>query len=167
MGRYYDGDIEGKFWFGIQSSCDGEFFGAKDITEENKEEDYHGGYVDYCIANSNIDSVLEGIYICKTLLDKNYKILTDFFEANNGYNEEMVIDYYERKHNIKISEEEIPYADPSTEVIEYLQKFAISLGVDISKTEDLVAEAFLYLSMKNAGDVDPLTKGDQFGAGFS
>ena len=28
----------------------------------------------------------------------------------------------------KISEEEIPYADPSTEVIEYLQKFAISLG---------------------------------------
>ena len=39
----------------------------------------------------------------------------------------------------KISEEEIPYADPSTEVIEYLQKFAISLGVDISKTEDLVA----------------------------
>jgi hypothetical protein len=107
MGRYYDGDIEGKFWFGIQSSCDGEFFGAKDITEENKEEDYHGGYVDYCIANSNIDSVLEGIYICKTLLDKNYKILTDFFEANNGYNEEMVIDYYKRKHNIKISEEEI------------------------------------------------------------
>ena len=67
----------------------------------------------------------------------------------------------------KISDEKIPYADPSTEVIEYLQKFAISLGVDISKTEDLVAEAFLYLSMKNAGDVDPLTKGDQFGAGFS
>ena len=28
MGRYYDGDIEGKFWFGIQSSADGEFFGA-------------------------------------------------------------------------------------------------------------------------------------------
>ena len=67
----------------------------------------------------------------------------------------------------KISEEKIPYADPSPEVIEYLQKFAISLGVDISNTEDLVGEAFLYLSMKNAGDVDPLTKGDQFGAGFS
>ncbi len=67
----------------------------------------------------------------------------------------------------KISEEKIPYDDPSHEVIEYLQKFAISLGVDISNTEDLVAEAFLYLSMKNAGDVDPLTKGDQFGAGFS
>ena len=67
----------------------------------------------------------------------------------------------------KITDEKIPYEDPSPEVIEYLQKYAISLGVDISNTEDLVAEAFLYLSMKNAGDVDPLTKGDQFGAGFS
>ena len=67
----------------------------------------------------------------------------------------------------KISEENIPDTDPSPEIIEYLQKFAISLGVDISNTEDLVTEAFLYLSMKNAGDVDPLTKGDQFGAGFS
>ena len=67
----------------------------------------------------------------------------------------------------KISEEKIPYVDPSPDIIEYLQKYAISLGVDISNTEDLVTEAFLYLSMKNAGDVDPLTKGDQFGAGFS
>ena len=57
----------------------------------------------------------------------------------------------------KISEEKILYDDPSHEVIEYLQKYAISLGVDISNTEDLVAEAFLFLSMKNAGDVDPLT----------
>ena len=67
----------------------------------------------------------------------------------------------------KISEEKIPHADPSPDVIEYLQKYAISLGVDISITEDLVTEAFLYLSIKNASDVDPLTKGDQFGAGFS
>ncbi len=67
----------------------------------------------------------------------------------------------------KISEEKIPYVDPSPDIIEYLQKYAISLGVDISNTEDLVAESFLYLSMKNAGDIDPLTKGDQFGAGFS
>ena len=27
MGRYYQGDIEGKFWFGIQSSTDANFFG--------------------------------------------------------------------------------------------------------------------------------------------
>ena len=107
MGRYYDGDIEGKFWFGVQDSCDAEFFGAKDITEENQEEDYHGGYVDYCIDNNNIDSVLEGIRICKILLGENGKILMNFFENNNGYNEEMIITHYKDKHNIKISEEEI------------------------------------------------------------
>ena len=67
----------------------------------------------------------------------------------------------------KIIDEKIPYADPSQEVIEYLQKFAITLGVDISNTEEVVNEAFLYIAMKNAKDIDPLTKGDEFGAGFS
>ena len=67
----------------------------------------------------------------------------------------------------KITDEKISYDDPSSDVMEYLQKFAISLGVDMSNTEEMIAETFLYLSMKNAGDVDPLTKGDQFGAGFS
>lgn len=28
MGRYYSGDIEGKFWFAVQPSDDGEQFGA-------------------------------------------------------------------------------------------------------------------------------------------
>ncbi len=32
---------------------------------------------------------------------------------------------------------------------------------------ELVNEAFLYLQLKQAPDIDPLTKGDQFGAGFS
>jgi len=28
MGRYYNGDIEGKFWFAVQSSDDADFFGV-------------------------------------------------------------------------------------------------------------------------------------------
>ena len=40
-----------------------------------------------------------------------------------------------------------------------------SLESDIAK--ELVHEAFLYLKLKDGGDVDPLTKGDEFGAGFS
>ena len=31
----------------------------------------------------------------------------------------------------------------------------------------LVNEAFLYLKLQNAEDVDPIKKGEQFGAGFS
>ena len=68
---------------------------------------------------------------------------------------------------LKISKENIPTTETSLDRIEYLQKFAISLGVDISNTEDVVNEAFLYIAMKNAKDIDPLTKGDEFGAGFS
>jgi len=30
MGRYYSGDIEGKFWFGVQSSDDASFFGGEE-----------------------------------------------------------------------------------------------------------------------------------------
>ena len=67
----------------------------------------------------------------------------------------------------KITDENITSDETSTDQIEYLQKFAISLGIDISNTEEVVNEAFLYIAMKNAKDIDPLTKGDEFGAGFS
>jgi len=68
---------------------------------------------------------------------------------------------------LKISDEKISLDDPSSENIEYLQKFAMTLGVDNSITAEVVNEAFLYIAMKNAKDIDPLTKGDEFGAGFS
>ena len=68
---------------------------------------------------------------------------------------------------LKISEENISTDEPSPETLVYLQKFAITLGVDVSNTEEVVNEAFLYIAMKNAKDIDPLTKGDEFGAGFS
>ena len=39
--------------------------------------------------------------------------------------------------------------------------------LDQASAFELVNEAFLYLQLKQAPDIDPLTKGDQFGAGFS
>ena len=68
---------------------------------------------------------------------------------------------------LKITDENIPVDETSSENIEQLEKFAITLGVDNSIVTEVVNEAFLYISMKNAKDVDPLTKGDEFGAGFS
>ncbi|MBC8251353.1 MAG: hypothetical protein H8E89_07190 [Candidatus Nitrosopelagicus sp.] len=67
----------------------------------------------------------------------------------------------------KITDENITSDETPADQIEYLQKFAVSLGVDISNTEEVVNESFLYIAMKNAKDIDPLTKGDEFGAGFS
>lgn len=47
---------------------------------------------------------------------------------------------------------------------DYVQK-EFSLSSDDSV--DLVNETFLYLTIKNAKDIDPLQDGDKFGAGFS
>ena len=85
MGRHYDGDIEGKFWFAVQSSDDGEYFGAIDITEENTDSDYHEGFTDYIIYFSDIDKVKEGIDLCKRQLRLNLgtQILL-YFNENPG-----------------------------------------------------------------------------------
>ena len=68
MGRYYSGDIEGKFWFGVQSSDDGNFFGAQD--QESNYIDYHVDKQEF------IDS--RGLSKCRKALtfthkDKKYK----------------------------------------------------------------------------------------------
>tara|TARA_R100000951_G_scaffold32192_1_gene27470 strand:+ start:3344 stop:3769 length:426 start_codon:yes stop_codon:yes gene_type:complete len=104
MGRHYDGDIEGKFWFAVQSSDDGEYFGAIDITEENTDSDYHDGFVDYVIYFSDIDRVKDGIDLCKRQLRGNYLILNEFFLSNNGYNDEMIIEHYQKTRGIHINE---------------------------------------------------------------
>ena len=49
----------------------------------------------------------------------------------------------------------------------YLDFVKQNYGLDHDAAFDLVNEAFLYLKLKQATDIDPLTKGDQFGAGFS
>ena len=40
-------------------------------------------------------------------------------------------------------------------------------SLDHDSAVELVNEAFLYLKLKESPDIDPLTKGDEFGAGFS
>ena len=40
-------------------------------------------------------------------------------------------------------------------------------NLDHDSAVELVNEAFLYLKLKESPDIDPLTKGDEFGAGFS
>ena len=49
----------------------------------------------------------------------------------------------------------------------YLDFVKQNYGLDQDAASDLVNEAFLYLKLKQAPDIDPLTKGYQFGAGFS
>lgn len=83
MGRYYSGDIEGKFWFGVQSSTDADFFGSEG-TEPN--------YLEYYFDNTHLDDIKAGIKECKKALGENKKKLDEFFKKKNGYNDEMLIE---------------------------------------------------------------------------
>ena len=95
MGRYYDGDIEGKFWFGVQSSDDAEFFGAK--AREPM-------YVEYGV--ENIAEVDKGLDMCVLNLGANKERLDKFFDScEHGYNDEMLIKYYKDKVKLTIDED--------------------------------------------------------------
>ena len=52
MGRYYSGDIEGKFWFGVQSSDDASFFGG---------EMYEPNYIEYEFSKEDLKDIKKGI----------------------------------------------------------------------------------------------------------
>ena len=96
MGRYYSGDIEGKFWFGIQNSTDANFFGG---------EEYQTAEMNYFFDKADLDTIKEGIKICKDKLGKNKKRLDTFFDTNNGYNDNILHDYWfeEYKDHINVN----------------------------------------------------------------
>lgn len=84
MGRYYSGDINGKFWFGIQSSNDSEFFGGH-IDES---------HTPYMFDEDDMDDVKNGIQKCKESLGVYHKPIHVFFstgDGKDGYNDEMVM----------------------------------------------------------------------------
>jgi hypothetical protein len=96
MGRYYNGDIEGKFWFGVQSSTAADRFGVE-YTEPN--------YVDYYYSEEDLEGVRREIKKIKKNLGDKLKIIEDFFDKNNGYNDKQL-------HDIGINTEDLSeYAD--------------------------------------------------------
>ena len=84
MGRYYNGDIEGKFWFAVQSSDDADYFGVKGSPPSS--------YLEYGFDKDNLSNVKKGLDECLEKLGKNKKILDDFFKEKNGYNDSMLIE---------------------------------------------------------------------------
>ena len=82
MGRYYQGDIEGKFWFTVQSSDDADHFGVEGQASE----------LNYYFDTDNLKDIKKGIKEClKGLGDWKDKLDT-FFKNNEGYNDEMLWD---------------------------------------------------------------------------
>jgi hypothetical protein len=78
MGRYYEGDIDGKFWFGVQSSNAADRFGSKG---------YEPNYIDYTFTREDhLGTVKNELDSIRTAIgEDNIKILDNFFEQNNAY----------------------------------------------------------------------------------
>ena len=91
MGRYYDGDIEGKFWFGVQSSDDASYFGGNEEVE--KDEDGIPLEISYSFTKEDLDDIDSGLSDCKEKLAGYHHSLSEFFEANHGYNDDMLSKY--------------------------------------------------------------------------
>ena len=68
----------------------------------------------------------------------------------------------------KINEDNLSYDEQNPETLkQYYDYVKTNFDIEGDNATELINEAFLYLKLKNAGDVDPLQEGDKFGAGFS
>jgi hypothetical protein len=81
MGRYYNGDINGKFWFALQSSDAASRFGGEEL-EPN--------YIEYCFNEDHLDGVNEEIKNIQDSLGDKVKVLDDFFRGGAGYNDKTL-----------------------------------------------------------------------------
>lgn len=81
MGRYYSGDINGKFWFGLQASNAASRFGGQEIEPQ---------YIEYYFCEDDLEGVEEEIKRIEDRLGDKVKVIDDFFEKNTGYNDEML-----------------------------------------------------------------------------
>jgi hypothetical protein len=89
MGRYYNGDIDGKFMFGVQSSYAADRFGSEAYT----------GYVQYYFNKEHLDTINEELQKLKEAHDKVAKFIENRDTWNNkerykaGLTEQDMSDY--------------------------------------------------------------------------
>jgi hypothetical protein len=81
MGRYYTGDINGKFWFAVQDSdCASRFGGQANDPQ----------YIEYYFDTDHLDGVMQEINNIQASLGDNLQKIEKFFADNHGYNNDML-----------------------------------------------------------------------------
>jgi hypothetical protein len=83
MGRYYSGDIEGKFMFSVQSSNAADRFGVKGIEPQQLE---------YYFNDDNLEDVEAEILNIETSLGDKLEVLEDLFENNEYFDNDVLND---------------------------------------------------------------------------
>jgi len=81
MGRYYSGDIQGKFWFAVQPSDAADRFGV--IGQEPN-------YLDYWFTQDNLADVQAELLSIENSLGHNLQKLDEYFDSVDGYTDEAV-----------------------------------------------------------------------------
>ena len=84
MGRWYSGDINGKFWFAVQDSDAADRFG---VTGHQPEELY------YHFDQEDLPGVYQELSNIAKSLGSNLILLHKFFTDNTGYTDEKVAEY--------------------------------------------------------------------------
>lgn len=84
MGRYYYGDIEGKFWFAVQSSDSADRFGV--VGSEPQ-------YLEYWFQQEDLEQVQEELKRIEEQHEKNFKKIKEFFQGKQGYTDKELAEY--------------------------------------------------------------------------
>lgn len=138
MGRYYRGDIEGKFWFGTQSSDDATHFGVNPDIQY----DYYGcGCCATDDITNNVDNTELYCTSCYTSLEEHLEKTEDVRDDDTKtYHESNEIYYYFQEQNLPTLLKEIRKLEKT--VGKYMESFII-----IDKTpeyEDVTDEDVTY-----------------------
>jgi hypothetical protein len=111
MGRYYNGDINGKFWFGVQSSDAASRFSASAECEPS--------CIEYYFDEKHIDEVKEELQRIEEVLGENLHKIENFFVKSiaegmawysdddlykQGITDEMISEYADYKLGKQIEE---------------------------------------------------------------
>lgn len=81
MGRYYSGDIDGKFWFAVQPSNSADRFGVTGHVPE---------YIEYNFYEDDKQGVEEELKRIEKSLGDQLKLMDDFFNASTSYSDDML-----------------------------------------------------------------------------
>ena len=84
MGRYYYGDIEGKFWFAVQPSTAADRFGVQG---------YEPQYLEYWFQQEDLEKVQAELKRIEEKHSEQFKKIKQFFEGRQGYTDEELADY--------------------------------------------------------------------------
>lgn len=96
MGRYYNGDINGKFWFALQSSNAPDRFGVTGV-EPNT--------INYYFSEDDLEDVEKEIKKIQDNLGDKINTLDEFFKTKDSYNDDDLLE-------LGISEQDLrDYAD--------------------------------------------------------